>query len=70
MLNLGQLNTIKAYIEHGQFEALDEYLTQVYWNRFLGCKLTKHKVTIINDDNDVKRNFCFKCYRDVSPQSK
>lgn len=36
MLNLGQLNTIKAYIEHGQFEALDEYLSQVYGKQKVG----------------------------------
>jgi len=36
MLNLGQLNTIKAYMEHGQFEALDEYLSQVYGKQKVG----------------------------------
>jgi len=52
----------------GRWFVQDTFLT--YWNRFLGCKLTEHKITVINDDNDVKRNFCFKCYRDVSPKSK
>ena len=36
MLNLGQLNTIKAYIDNGQFEALDEYLSQVYGKQIVG----------------------------------
>lgn len=36
MLNLGQLNTIRAYINNGQFEAMDEYLSQVYGKQKVG----------------------------------
>lgn len=36
MLNLGQLNTIKSYMDNGQFEAMDEYLSQVYGKQKVG----------------------------------
>jgi hypothetical protein len=36
MLNLGQLNTIKSYMDNGQFEAMDEYLSQVYGRQKVG----------------------------------
>lgn len=59
---------IKSKLWTSSYFWQDSFLT--HWNRMLGCKLTKHKTQIIYDDNDVKREFCFKCYRNVSPKSK
>lgn len=43
----------------------DTFLT--HWNRFLGCKIFGHRnVKSIDDDNGLRKDFCFNCYKDIS----
>lgn len=50
MLNLGQLNTIKSYMDNGQFEAMDEYLSQVYGKQKVG-QLDPQVMPLLIKDN-------------------